>query len=104
MTMAQWRPTPLIYTSMLLWTVGYCAVMLLPFCVASLLPEEARGRFSRWVILQYGRVMVYRAVWPFVRVTRMSPTARYSDRSQCFASVSLTNSPVAISLETISPV
>ena len=68
MTMAQWRPTPLIYTSMLLWTVGYCAVMLLPFCVASLLPEEARGRFSRWVILQYGRVMVYRAVWPFVRV------------------------------------
>ncbi len=68
MSIGQWRPTPLIYGSMLLWTAGYCMVMLLPFCAAPLLPKEVRGRFFRWVILQYGRVMVYCAVWPFVRV------------------------------------
>lgn len=68
MSDVQWRPTALIYVSMLLWSIGYCAVMLLPFVVASLLSKETRGRFVRWAILQYGRLMIYRAVWPFVRV------------------------------------
>ena len=72
----RFRPTLLIYLSMGFWTVLFCLVMGGPFlwmrCFGS---KRGCGRFFRRVIWWYGRLMIYVAVWPWVRVRVVNPEA-----------------------------
>ena len=62
------RPTLPIYGAMGFWTVLYGLAVIVPLLVSMLLTRRARRRFCRAVICRYGRLMIYVAVWPWVRV------------------------------------
>ncbi len=60
----------LVYLSLILWSTFYCTAAALPFlCGMVFLRGSGRTRFCRFLILYYGRTMIYIAMRPFVRVT-----------------------------------
>jgi len=64
----KWFPaTCYVYSSMFVWTVLYCIVMLPVFLVAKLL-GKADQKFLLQVIAWYGRLIVRVAIFPVVRV------------------------------------
>mgnify|MGYP001040001685 CR=1 FL=1 len=60
--------TILIYTSIVLCTGFYCLTAGIPYIVSLFLPKRIRGHIMRYIILFYGKMIVYIAVRPFIRV------------------------------------
>ncbi len=63
-----------LYGSMLLWTVGFCLIMVIPCLMMLFFPAQRREAMFRRVIVLYGRTIIFGAVWPLLRV-------KYEDRA-----------------------
>lgn len=57
-----------IYSSIVLYTILFCLVVGIPYLLSLLLPERWRGQVIRHIILAYGRMIVYVAIRPCIRV------------------------------------
>ncbi len=57
-----------VYTLLLLCSIVYCLLALIPYLTALLLPPHVRGRVMRFLIYYYGWTLIYVAMAPFVRI------------------------------------
>jgi len=58
-----------VYISMVFWTLLMIAALWWLGVAVGLLPRKSRGKFFRRIILWYGRLMIYVAAFPVVRVS-----------------------------------
>ncbi|MDD4538579.1 MAG: lysophospholipid acyltransferase family protein [Lentisphaeria bacterium] len=58
----------LIYSLLVLSSLLFCLIFGLPYLLSLALPERLRGRVIRYIILVYGRMIVYVAMRPCIRV------------------------------------
>ncbi len=58
----------IIYSAIILCSCLYCLVAAIPYILSLFLPKRLRGHIIRHLILAYGRMVVFVAMRPFIRV------------------------------------
>lgn len=60
--------TTLIYLSIVFTSGLFCLIAGIPYILSLFLPKRIRGHMIRYIILCYGKMIVYIAIRPFIRV------------------------------------